>query len=375
MPSLIGALGSPFSSASNVTGRTIIHLANVTKRFGSVPAVADVSLDLAEGEFFCLLGPSGCGKSTLMRLLAGFESVDEGVMELDGADLRGVPPHRRPLNMMFQSYALFPHMSVAANVAYGLRRAGLSRADRDERLVEMIRLGRLQGLEGRSPAQLSGGQRQRVALVRALARRPRVLLFDEPLGALDRSLREETQAELKELQARLGTTFVMVTHDQDEAMGLADRIGLMRAGRLVQVGTPREIYEEPGDRFVAGFLGAANLLEGTVESCAGGFARLRLPDGTLLEGAASAAEPGEGAALMIRPERLALASPAIEGPNRLTGTVAAASYLGDQVALRVTLLGSADLRVAVPEVRAAEVPARGEPVTIAFAAADARVLR
>ena len=358
-----------------MTGRTIIYLANVTKRFGSVPAVADVSLDLAEGEFFCLLGPSGCGKSTLMRLLAGFESVDEGVLELDGADLTGMPPHRRPLNMMFQSYALFPHMSVAANVAYGLRRAGLSRAEQDDRLAEMIRLGRLQGLEGRSPAQLSGGQRQRVALVRALARRPRVLLLDEPLGALDRSLREETQAELKELQARLGTTFVMVTHDQDEAMGLADRIGLMRAGRLVQVGTPREIYEEPADRFVAGFLGAANLLEGTVESCAGGFARLRLPDGTLLEGVSPAAEPGEGAALMIRPERLALAALGIEGPNRLTGRVTAASYLGDQVALRLSLGGGEEVRAAVPASRAVEVPPRGEPATIAFAAADARVLR
>jgi putrescine transport system ATP-binding protein len=352
----------------------IIRAAGVTKRFGAASAVRDVSLDLREGEFFCLLGPSGCGKSTLLRLLAGFESVDEGEITLDGADLTRVPAHRRPLNMMFQSYALFPHMTVAGNIAYGLKLAGLGTAEREERLAEMVRLARLGGLEGRYPAQLSGGQRQRVALARALARRPRVLLLDEPLGALDRSLREETQAELKELQVRLGTTFVMVTHDQDEAMALADRIGIMQAGALVQVGSPREVYEEPASRFVAGFVGAANLLEGTIESRAGGFARLTLADGSIVEAAARAGEPGEQAAVMVRPERLALAAPEIDGPNRLTGTVLSRAYLGDQIALRVGLPSGQELRVSAPADGAARLPALGEAASVAFAAASARLL-
>ena len=357
-----------------VSTPTIIRLADVTKRFGSAVAVDGVSLDLAEGEFFCLLGPSGCGKSTLMRLLAGFETADGGRIELDGADLTDTPPHRRPLNMMFQSYALFPHMTVAGNIAYGLKLAALSREDREARLADMIRLARLEGLERRYPAQLSGGQRQRVALARALARRPRVLLLDEPLGALDRALREETQAELKDVQVKVGTTFVMVTHDQDEAMGLADRIGIMQAGRLVQVGTPRAIYDEPATRFVAGFIGAANLLPGRLASRAGGFARIALEGGAIVEAAARAGEPGDAVDVMVRPERRALADPGIEGPNRLSGTVTSATYLGDQVAIRLRLDGGAEVRLAAPASRAGEVPARGEPATVAFAAAAARVL-
>ena len=352
--------------------RTIIRIADVTKRFGSAVAVDDVSLDLVEGEFFCLLGPSGCGKSTLMRLLAGFETPEAGRIELDGSDLTRLPPHRRPLNMMFQSYALFPHMTVGGNIAYGL--ADLTRAERAARVAELVRLVRLEGLEERRPAQLSGGQRQRVALARALARKPRVLLLDEPLGALDRALREDTQAELKDLQARLGTTFVMVTHDQDEAMALADRIGIMQAGRMVQVGAPREVYEEPANRFVAGFVGTANLLDGTIHDRAAGFARVRLPDGREIEAAAPAGEPGAKVAVMVRPEHLALAAPGIEGPNRLSGTVASATYLGGELAIRLKLEAGPELRLSVPASRAAEVPGRGEPLTVAFAAASARVV-
>ena len=350
----------------------LIRIAGVSKRFGSAIAVDDVSLDLRAGEFFCLLGPSGCGKSTLMRLLAGFETPEDGSIALDGADLTRLPPHRRPLNMMFQSYALFPHMNVARNIAYGV--ADLARRERRDRVAEMVRLARLEGMEARYPAQLSGGQRQRVALARALARRPRVLLLDEPLGALDRALREETQAELKDLQERLGTTFVMVTHDQDEAMGLADRLGIMQAGRLVQVGSPREIYEEPASRFVAGFIGAANLLEGRIARQAGGFATVALPGGAEIEAALRGGEVRPEVAVMIRPEHLALAAPDIAGPNRLTGKVRTATYLGDQVAIRLRLDGGQDLRLVVPAAKAGAVPARGEPATVAFAAASARVL-
>ncbi|TDR89041.1 ABC transporter ATP-binding protein [Enterovirga rhinocerotis] len=352
--------------------KTIIRIQTVTKRFGPAVAVRNVSLDLAEGEFFCLLGPSGCGKSTLMRMIAGFEEPDEGRIELDGADLVGTPPERRPLNMMFQSYALFPHMTVSGNIAYGLRRGGLDKAEQAARLAEMIRIARLDGFETRYPAQLSGGQRQRVALARALARRPRVLLLDEPLGALDRSLRESTQAELKELQARLGTTFVMVTHDQDEAMSLADRIGIMQAGSLIQAGSPREVYERPASRFVAGFIGAANLIEGTIIRREPVFARIALADGTEIEARAETGEPGDAVAVMVRPEHLSLAAGDVPGPNRLAATVTATAFLGDGVSIRARLASGQDIRVLAHG--GAPEPLRGEAITLAFAADAARVV-
>ena len=236
----------------------IVRFEGVTKRFGDHAAVDGVSLTIREGEFFALLGPSGCGKTTLMRLLAGFEAPDAGRILLDGRDIAGLPPHRRPVHMMFQSYALFPHLSVAANIAYGLR--GLPRAEAAERVEEMLALVKLEGLGARKPHQLSGGQQQRVALARALAPRPRILLLDEPLGALDRKLREETQGELVALQRRLGLTFVVVTHDQDEALAMADRLAVMQAGGVAQVGPPREVYERPATRAVAEFLGEVNVL-------------------------------------------------------------------------------------------------------------------
>src|SRR3989440_11492992 len=233
----------------------LVSFDQVTKRFGDFPAVDGLSLDIHEREFFALLGPSGCGKTTLLRMLAGFETPDTGRVTLGGEDLAGIPPYRRPVNMMFQSYALFPHLTVAGNVAFGLKQDGLPKDEIAARVEEMLALVQLTGFAARKPDQLSGGQRQRVALARSLAKRPKVLLLDEPLAALDRKLREETRFELKELQHRLETAFVIVTHDQDEAMTVADRIGVMNRGKLVQVGVPAEIYERPNSRWIAGFVG------------------------------------------------------------------------------------------------------------------------
>src|SRR6202048_3018309 len=243
----------------------LLRIDSVVKKFGAFRAVDQLSLDIRAGEFFALLGPSGCGKTTLLRMLAGFETPDEGRILLDGKDIAPVLPHQRPVNMMFQNYALFPHLTVRDNIAFGLKRAGLPRAEIDARVAEMVALVKLEGLAKRKPDQLSGGQRQRVALARSLARRPQLLLLAEPLAALDKKLRESTQVELMELQQRLGTTFVIVTHDQEEAMTVADRIGVMDAGRLEQVATPRELYEAPASRWIAEFAGDVNIIEGQIE--------------------------------------------------------------------------------------------------------------
>src|SRR5438128_12103515 len=240
----------------------LLRIDAAVKKFGGFRAVDRLSLDIRAGEFFALLGPSGCGKTTLLRMLAGFETPDEGRILLDGKDLAPALPHQRPVNMMFQNYALFPHLNVRDNIAFGLKRAGMARAAIDTRVAEMVALVKLGGLEKRKPDQLSGGQRQRVALARALARRPQLLLLDEPLAALDKKLRESTQGELMELQRRLGMTFIIVTHDQEEAMTVANRIGVMNAGRLEQVATPRDLYEAPHSRWIAEFIGDVNLFEG-----------------------------------------------------------------------------------------------------------------
>src|ERR1700681_3386509 len=251
---------------ATATDVPLLRIDAVVKKFGRFKAVDRLSLDIRAGEFFALLGPSGCGKTTLLRMIAGFETPDEGRILLDGKDIARVLPHRRPVNMMFQNYALFPHLTVRDNIAFGLKRAGVSRSQIDSRVAEMVALVKLEGLEKRKPDQLSGGQKQRVALARSLARRPQVLLLDEPLAALDKKLRERTQLELMELQRRLGTTFIIVTHDQEEAMTVASRIGVMDSGRLEQVATPRELYEAPRSRWIAEFIGDVNMFEGRVAS-------------------------------------------------------------------------------------------------------------
>ncbi len=332
----------------------------VSKRFGATVAVDGVSIEIGAGEFFALLGPSGCGKTTLMRIAAGFETPDEGRVTIGGADVTARPPHRRPVNMMFQSYALFPHMSVADNVAFGLRREGMARADVAARVAEMIRLVQLQGMETRRPDQLSGGQRQRAALARALARRPRLLLLDEPLAALDRKLREETQFELMDIQKRLGTAFVVVTHDQDEAMAMADRIAVMRAGWIEQVGAPAEIYERPRSRFVAEFIGEINLFEGRVTAARDSVAHIDTAEGAIAANCARAPEQGARLAIAVRPERMQFGG----GINSLEGVVHDFAYRGDRRIFRVRLASGRLVRLSAPVGR--DAPAAGAQVNIAF---------
>jgi len=330
----------------------LLRIDAVVKNFGGFRAVDRLSLDIRAGEFFALLGPSGCGKTTLLRMLAGFEMPDEGSILLNGKDIAPVLPHQRPVNMMFQNYALFPHLSVRDNIAFGLKRAGMPRSQIDARVAEMVALVKLEGLEKRKPDQLSGGQKQRVALARSLARRPQVLLLDEPLAALDKKLRESTQAELMEVQRRLGMTFIIVTHDQEEAMTVADRIGVMDSGRLEQVATPRELYEAPASRWIAEFVGDINLFEGQVASREANRVTISTKDsGTIV-----VAEPRQPitkatVAVAIRPEKVKLSR---RGPvadalsahaiNRLEGVVTDVGYLGGLTTYKVKLDSGAVLR-------------------------------
>jgi putrescine transport system ATP-binding protein len=308
----------------------MVRFAGVTKRFGAFTAVDNVSLDIGRGEFFALLGPSGCGKTTLLRMLAGFETPDEGQVLLEGENIVGVPPYERPVNMMFQSYALFPHLSVAGNIAFGLRQDGWDKAAIAKRVAEMLALVKLEQFGHRKPHQLSGGQRQRVALARALAKSPKVFLLDEPLGALDKKLRDETQFELMALQQRLGLTFIIVTHDQEEAMTMAGRLGVMHEGKLVQVGTPAEIYEDPKTRWVAGFIGDVNLFEGTISGHQGGLASIDTKAGRLVLARKDGIEDGTNVTVAVRPEKIDIQrEPVANALNMLHGTVADIAYLGD----------------------------------------------
>jgi putrescine transport system ATP-binding protein len=340
----------------------LLRIAAATKRFGVFTAVDGLSLDIRAGEFFALLGPSGCGKTTLLRMLAGFEAPDSGEIFLDGRSITSVLPHHRPVNMMFQNYALFPHLSVRENIAFGLKRLGLPKPDIDARVAEMLTLVRLQGFETRKPDQLSGGQRQRVALARSLARRPQILLLDEPLAALDKQLRASTQAELLDLQRRLGTTFIIVTHDQEEAMTVADRIGVMDKGRLVQVASPRELYEMPNSRWVAEFVGDINVLEGRILSQTAGRLTIATRDAGAMVAVASehisqsdvSSRPsGAKICVAIRPEKIRFeAVESAEGAiaNRLSGTVLDANYLGGVSVYRVRLESGFVLRISAANV-------------------------
>ena len=335
----LGSIRKSFAPWTDPDARPFISFRNITKRFGGFTAIDDLSLDIYEREFFALLGASGCGKSTLLRMLAGFEHPTQGAILLDGQDLAGIPPYRRPVNMMFQSYALFPHMTVEANIAFGLKQDGMPKADIATRVAEMLKLVRLEQFAKRKPHQLSGGQRQRVALARSVAKRPKVLLLDEPLGALDKKLREATQFELVDLQQQLGLTFVVVTHDQEEAMTMADRIAIMDKGQVMQVATPAEVYEAPASRFVADFVGNVNILEGRLSEVEGNAAILTDPSGARVHVRnLGAAVEGRDVAYAIRPEKIRVSSRRPEGAvNVLEGEVWDIGYLGDMTVYNIRL--------------------------------------
>jgi putative spermidine/putrescine transport system ATP-binding protein len=328
-----------------------IRFTSVSRRFGDVRAIDDVSFDVADGEFFALLGPSGSGKTTCLRLIAGFEQPDAGSIEIHGRAVAGVPPYERDVNTVFQDYALFPHMTVGANVEYGLMVKGVPAAERRQRAREMLALVKLEGMDARKPSQLSGGQRQRVALARALINRPRVLLLDEPLGALDLKLREQMQVELKALQRSVGITFVFVTHDQGEALAMSDRLAVFNHGRIEQIGTPAEMYNRPATGFVAGFVGVSNVIDAALAR--------RLT--------------GDPAPFTIRPERVRLlngaAAPASEGGDAVivAGRVAGSVYLGATTRVAVRLDGGGELTVLVPNSdESARAPAADAPVRVSW---------
>jgi len=336
-----------FAPWADRTLQPILRVEGLSKRFGPFTAVDRLSLDIYQGEFFALLGPSGCGKTTLLRLIAGFEQPSAGRILLEAVDLKPVPPHRRPVNMMFQSYALFPHLNVEANVAFGLKQEGLPKREIAERVADMLALVKLESFGRRKPHELSGGQRQRVALARSLVKRPRVLLLDEPMAALDKKLRGETQFELMDLRRRLGLTFIIVTHDQSEAMTVADRIAVMDRGRLVQVAPPAEIYERPNSCWVADFIGDVNLFEGRVGDDGASvegtlFGRLRVA-------AKIDAEPGSIVWAAVRPEKMRIAheKPSPERENCAAATVVEIGYLGDLSIYKLRVGGGVTVQAAI----------------------------
>ena len=351
----IGPIRRKFAPWDDPSAKPLIRIENVSKNFGSFTAVNNVSLDIFEREFFALLGPSGCGKTTLMRMLAGFETPSAGSISIAGQDLAGIPPHKRPVNMMFQSYALFPHMTVEKNIAFGLEMEKLPKGEITARVEEMLKLVKLEGFALRKPHQLSGGQRQRVALARAIAKRPKVLLLDEPLGALDKKLREETQFELLDLQMSLGMTFVIVTHDQDEAMTMADRIAVMDKGKFVQISPPAELYEQPVSKYVADFIGDINLIEGRVEKNDLGKIILGsdMTGGMIEASGESAVKNGDTAWFALRPEKVSISLSPPENPsvNTATGTVWDIGYVGDVSVYHVRLDGGGTMRASIANTR------------------------
>jgi spermidine/putrescine transport system ATP-binding protein len=348
-----------------------VRLERVSKLFGDVAAVDDLSLDIAEGEFFSLLGPSGCGKTTTLRMIGGFEDPSLGTVYLGGRDVTDDPPYKRDVNTVFQSYALFPHLDVYENVAFGLRRKKVDKSEVDRRVRDAMALVDLEGFETRKPPQMSGGQQQRVALARALVNQPKVLLLDEPLGALDLKLRKKMQLELKRIQQEVGITFIYVTHDQEEAMTMSDRLAVMRLGRMEQLGPPEDVYENPATEFVAGFLGASNLLEGDVKESNGEFSTVQLAGGGTLQvpNARIPAAAGSHLKVGVRPEKVAItrgtgAAPA--GMNSIEGTVSMATYIGVSHQYKVGTPDGQVLTVYVQNLGVDEAPRQGEQVTLSW---------
>jgi putrescine transport system ATP-binding protein len=331
-----------------------IQIENVSKKFGDFVAVNNVSLKIYKGEIFCLLGGSGCGKSTLLRMMAGFENPSSGNIFLDGQDMAGIPPYNRPVNMMFQSYALFPHMSVEKNIAFGLEQERLARGEIASRVEEILGIVKLGEFAKRKPHQLSGGQRQRVALARALVKRPKLLLLDEPLGALDKKLREHTQFELINIQEQLGVTFIVVTHDQEEAMTLASRIGVMNRGEIVQIGTPTEIYEFPSTRFVTDFIGSVNMFEGRLVEDLPDHVRIHSDElgGTIYVDHGISAAPGAAVWAAVRPEKIEIkrTPPANTVENCVRGVVKEIAYMGDVSVYLVKIDTGKTVRVTLPNI-------------------------
>jgi len=349
-----------------------VRLLDVVKRFGDVAAVDHINLEIEDGEFFSLLGPSGCGKTTTLRMIGGFEEPTSGLIELQGEDVTWLPPFKRNVNTVFQNYALFPHLTIYDNVAFGLRRKGVKDSEVKQRVTEMLELVELPGFDRRKPTQISGGQAQRVALARALINKPAVLLLDEPLGALDLKLRKQMQVELKRIQQEVGITFIYVTHDQEEAMTMSDRIAVMNQGQLEQLGDPESLYERPSTRFVAGFLGISNLLPGAVEGTDGRYATVRMADATSVRAPSALVGSHADVSVGVRPEKIRLREPADEAPdghNRMPGVVRDASYLGVSTQYQVEARGGARLTVYeqnVERATRAELWAPGEEVLLTW---------
>jgi spermidine/putrescine transport system ATP-binding protein len=357
-------------------GKGQVSLVSLTKRFGPVAAVDSIDLDIPSGGFFSLLGPSGCGKTTTLRLIAGFEQPSSGRVLLDGQDMAGTPPSKRPVNTVFQSYALFPHLRVFDNVAFGLRRAHVSRGEVRRRVGEALDLVQLSDFAARKPGQLSGGQQQRVALARALVLRPAVLLLDEPLGALDAKLRRQLQVELKQLQTHVGITFVYVTHDQEEALTMSDRIAVINRGRIEQAASPRDLYEEPANAFVADFLGVSNLMDASAAGRSGDATQVRLANGFSVEVRRGDISRRGEVKVVIRPERVLLEPAGGTGPNRIPGMVTNVVYLGSGIQLVVHLASGDTITALVPnsDDDTASAWSSGLPVTCHLPANALRVL-
>ncbi|HUL84777.1 MAG TPA: ABC transporter ATP-binding protein [Actinomycetota bacterium] len=347
-----------------------VRLERVSKLFGDAAAVDDLSLDIEEGEFFSMLGPSGCGKTTTLRMIGGFEEPSLGTVYLGGRDVTDLPPYKRDVNTVFQSYALFPHLDVSENVAFGLRRKKVAKDEIETRVKEAMRLVDLKGFETRKPREMSGGQQQRVALARALVNRPKVLLLDEPLGALDLKLRKQMQLELKTIQQEVGITFIYVTHDQEEAMTMSDRLAVMRHGKIEQLGEPEQVYESPATEFVAGFLGASNLLDGEITS-ENGMAQVRLTSGEMIQLPTQRVPSGVDKTVRIgvRPEKISIASSDAEAPagtNSVTGLLRISTYIGVSHQYKIEGPGAKELTVYVQNLGAGPAPAPGEKVRLSW---------